>query len=102
MDRLRKLFVSPTRMYGVCIACFLVFFFIGIPVLNFGNKVQLPFSHALIAFAILMVVLFIISIFTTLVYWAWFKKYWYINLMVGLSSGYFIDIYLLSGILGID
>jgi hypothetical protein len=102
VDKLRKLFVSPARMYGVSIVCFLVFFFVGIPVLNWGNNVQLPFSHALIAFAIFMVVLFITSIFTTVVYWAWFKKYWYVNIMIGFGSGYFIDMYLLSGTLGID
>jgi len=102
MDKLRKLFVSPARIYGVSVVCFLIFFFVGIPVLNFGNNVPLPFGHALTGFAVFMVVLFIISIFTTAVYWAWFKKYWYINVIVGLGSGYFIDTYLLSCILNIS
>jgi len=99
MNKLQKLLVSPSRIYGWSIVGFLVILCAGIPILNFDNKGQVPFTHFFIVFAVYMVVLFALSILTTIVYWAWFKKYWYINLVLAASSVYVIDLYLLGGLL---
>jgi hypothetical protein len=99
MHKLRKLMVSPSRIYGWSIVGFLVIVCAGIPILNFGNKGQVPFSHLFIVIAVYMVVLFALSIFTTIIYWAWFKKYWFINLVVAAGSAYVVDLYLLGGLL---
>ena len=99
MYKLRKLLVSPSRVYGWSIVSFLVILCAGIPVLNFNNKGQVPFTHLLIVTAVYMVLLLALSILTTIIYWTWFKKYWYINIIVAASSAYVIDLYLLGGLL---
>jgi hypothetical protein len=45
------------------------------------------------------VVLLALSVLTTIIYWAWFKRYWYVNLIVAASAAYMIDLYLLGGML---
>lgn len=99
MHKLRKLLVSPSRVYGWSIVGFLVILTIGIPVLNLDNKGLVPFTHLFIVFAIYMVLLLALSILTTIIYWAWFKKYWYINIILAAGSAYIIDLYLLGGLL---
>ncbi|HVW98625.1 MAG TPA: hypothetical protein VHA56_21840 [Mucilaginibacter sp.] len=99
MHKLKKLFVSPSRLYGWSFAGFLLLMFIGIPALNFGHKGRVPLGDIIIAIAIYAVILFLISLITTIVYWQWFKKYWYVNLLVAAGSGYVINIYLLSGLI---
>ena len=99
MNKIRKLLVSPSQIYGWSIVAFLVILCMGIPILNFGNNGQVPFTHLFIVFAIYSVVLFTLSILTTVIYWAWFKRYWYVNIIVAASSAYIIDLYLLGGLL---
>jgi len=99
MNRLKKLLVSPSRIYLSSVIIFLVVFFIGVPAANFGNKRHVPFGDFIFVFTVYAIVLFIISIFTTIVYWQWFKKHWYINLAVAAGAGYFIDLFLLGGLL---
>ena len=99
MNKLKKALVSPARIYLGSIIIFLVVFFIGVPAANFGNKSHVPFGDFIFVFTVYAIVLFIISIFTTIVYWQWFKKRWYINLIVAAASAYFIDIFLLGGLL---
>jgi hypothetical protein len=99
MNKLRKILVSPTRIYLGSVIVFLVVLFIGIPAANFGNKTHVPLGDFIFAFTAYAILLFVISIFTTIVYWQWFKKRWYINLAVAACSAYFIDVYLLGGLL---
>lgn len=99
MNKLKKALVSPPRIYLGSIIIFLVVFFIGVPAANFGNKGHVPFGDFILVFTVYAVVLFVISIFTSVMYWRWFKKRWYINLAVAAGSAYFIDIYLLGGLL---
>jgi len=99
MNKLKKALVSPARIYTVSAVIFLVVFFIGIPVANFGSKGHVPFGDFIFVLAAYAVILFIIAVFTTVVYWQWFKRYWYINLTIGAGSAYFIDTYLLGGLL---
>jgi len=99
MNKLKKALVSPTRVYLVSIIIFMVVLFIGVPAANFGNKGHVPFGDFIFVFAVYTVILFAISIFTSIVYWQWFKKRWYFNLTVATGSAYFIDTYLLGGYL---
>jgi len=99
MNKLRKALVNPARIYLGSIIIFLVVLFIGVPAANFGNKSHVPFGDFIFVFAAYAIVLFGISIFTTIVYWQWFKKRWYVNLTVAAGSAYFIDTYLLGGLL---
>ncbi|MDO3642589.1 hypothetical protein [Mucilaginibacter sp. L3T2-6] len=99
MNKLKKALVSPARIYLGSFIIFLVVFFIGIPAANFGNKHHVPFGDFIFVFTVYAIVLLCISIFTSVVYWRWFKKHWYINLAIAAGSAYFIDIYLLNGFL---
>src|SRR6187402_3306150 len=98
MEKLKKLLVSPFHIYGLSFVIFIVILLIGIPALNLGNKGQAPFSDIMLAFIGYAVTIFFISIVTSVVYWQWFKKYSYVNIIVAGGSGYFIDIYLLGGL----
>ncbi len=73
--------VSPAAIYGWSSALFIAIFF-AIPFLGYVTDAQLPVSLTLLSLKCFLVFLLIISTLTSIVFWDWFKRNWYINLLV--------------------
>ena len=83
---LYKLFPTPKWVYLGWLLLFILFLFIGIPLLSKGYSggeqrplVLLGYSLNIFIYGIIS-----ISILIPVLYKSWFKKYWYINSIIGL------------------
>lgn len=86
MNWLNKILVSPAAIYGWSTALFIGVYF-AIPFLGFLTDDQLPVTLTLLSFKCFLVFLMVISILTSIVFWDWFKRNWYINLVVLAFAG---------------
>ena len=48
---------------------------------------QNGFGYSILAFIVYAIILFLLSIITTIANQNWFKKYWYINVLIFVSTG---------------
>ena len=82
----------PGIVYILWTSLILVFLFIAIPIANIGHTGGEQIPLTLFVYSIIPSIwgYFIISLITSIIYPSWFKKYWIINLIVFLSSGYFL------------
>ncbi|WP_316743754.1 hypothetical protein [Pedobacter antarcticus] len=82
--------LTPSKLYGWSIVSFFAITFIGIPVISMGHSggEQVPlvtFYYVAVAF---IWIFFFLSIATTIFFFAWFKKYWYINTVLFAVTGF--------------
>jgi hypothetical protein len=74
-------------------------FSLAIPILSIGHSggEQRPLTLFAYALNILFYGFFVLSIITTFLFLRWFKKYWYINVFIFLTSGgLLVTVYLLN------
>lgn len=92
MNWIKKTFNNPIKIYVLGILLFLAFCIIGIPLLSMGHSDGEQVPMTLIAYAINYFIygLFFISIFTSILFWNWFKKYWYVNLVIFILTSFLI------------
>lgn len=88
-----KWFSNPWKIYLVWVILIVLFLFIGIPILSSGHSGGEQKPLTLLAYTLnwLFYGLLIISLITPFLFFVWFKRYWYINIIVAL-----ISIFLLS------
>lgn len=89
---LNKRIKSPIKIYLYSILAFLFFCIVCIPILSMGHSggEQVPLKLLAYASNYLFYGFFIMSIATSGFYWKWFKKYWYINLIIITLAGLII------------
>ncbi|WP_316787006.1 hypothetical protein [Pedobacter frigiditerrae] len=92
MNWIKKTFANPFKIYLYGIILFLGFCVIGVPILSMGHSGGEQVPMTLIAYALNYFIygLFFISILTSILFWNWFKKYWYINLIIFILTGVLI------------
>jgi hypothetical protein len=80
------LFQKPWILYLIWFGLFLLFIFIGIPLLDKGHSggEQIPLISLGYALYVLIYGAIVISIAIPFLSNAWFKKYWYINISIGI------------------
>ena len=88
----RKMMLNPWMVYFAWLILFVVFICIGIPILNIGHsggeqKPLILFAAALKCFFYGMM---IISLIVPIFFLRWFKKYWYVSVIVLLISFYLV------------
>jgi len=86
------LFNNPAKIYLVWSVLLGLFCFIGIPILSIGSSggEQKPLTLLADALDIAVYGFFVISILTSILFSGWFKKYWYVNMLVMLITGFII------------
>lgn len=84
--------VTAFKIYLIWIVCFLSFCIVVIPLKSAGHSAGEQSSITLFFTAgdIFLTGLFVIGIFTSFVFWSWFKRYWYVNLSIMVSTGYLL------------
>jgi hypothetical protein len=78
--------VSPAAMYGWSTALFFGVFLL-IPFIGYLTGEQLSVTLTLLSLKCFLLLLLVISILTSIVFWGWFKRNWYINLLVFVCAG---------------
>jgi hypothetical protein len=98
MIKLSKPLISPSRIYGWSIFAFLVFTFIGIPLLSRGHSGGEQVPLTLLADQLLYSTYYFLflSILTTILYWEWFKRTWYINVAIFVLTSFFVIVSFLT------
>jgi len=96
MKNAKKLINSPGKIYGISFIAFFLFCLIGIPIINMGHSdgEQIPLVMLVYAGYVMIILLFILSILTSFMFRGWFKKYWFINLIIMVFTGYVLISYL--------
>ncbi|WP_316756312.1 hypothetical protein [Pedobacter aquatilis] len=89
MNWIKKTFGSPFKIYLYGIILLLGFCVIGIPILSMGHSGGEQVPMTLIAYSLNYFIygLFFISILTSILFWNWLKKYWYINSIIFILTG---------------
>ena len=87
-----KFNTNPWKLYLVWILLFLLFCFIGIPILNKGHSGGEQIPLILLSYSIEYFIygLLAISLLTPLIYPNWFRKYWYVSFGIAFICLYFI------------
>lgn len=88
-NKLPSIINSPPKLYLYCFLLFVAFCF-AIPFLSKGapGGEQKPITLLALAINYLCYSYFILSIITSIIYISWFKKYWFVNLLIFLFIGY--------------
>jgi hypothetical protein len=83
-----NLLQTPTGIYKLCLMLFVIFC-VSIPFLSRGyvGGDQRPLILLAYAVDVLVYGFFILSIFTTVLFWRWFKKHWYLNALIFVITG---------------
>jgi len=81
-----SVFRKPWILYLIWLGLFLLFIFIGIPLLDKGHSggEQIPLISLGYALNVLIYGTIIISAVIPFLYNAWFRKYWYVNATIGI------------------
>jgi hypothetical protein len=81
----RALFDNPFKIYGWSFLLLLICLLIG----SIAKAIIRPDFNPNIAIMLIYIfVLFLLSILTSIMYRPWFKKYWFVNLIVFLLTGF--------------
>jgi len=85
-------FRKPWILYLVWFGLFFLFVFIGIPLLNKGHSggEQIPLILLGYSLNVLLYGTIVISAAIPFLFNSWFKKYWYVNLTIGILCVIFI------------
>lgn len=99
-----KMVKHPMKVYLLWIILILLFCIIGIPVLSIGHSggEQVPLILLGHASTITVFGLIIISAVSPIIYWRWYKKYYFVPMVIPVFLGAFliyliIDIYVKNG-----
>ena len=81
----------PEKIYMFFLLLVVAFCIIGIPIFSIGHSSgeQVPFTLFVIVLSITQYGLFAISVITSILYFEWAKKYWFINgtiIIIGVAS----------------
>lgn len=92
MNWIRKTFESPFKIYLYGTIIFLALCVVGIPILSIGHSGGEQVPTTLIAYALNYFIygIFFVSILSSILFWNWFKKYWYINSVIFILTGFLI------------
>lgn len=84
--------LSPGKIYGWLIGVFALIFVVILPLSQIGyvgeNNNETSWDANFITLMIFIASLFITSIATTVFYREWAKKYWYVNAIIFVLSGF--------------
>ena len=77
-------FINPWKIYLICIAVFVLFVCMGIPLLNIGHSGGEQRPLVLLGYALNWLVygMLLVSFTIPFLFIDWFKKYWYISIAV--------------------
>ena len=91
MVNLSKIINNPVKIYLFWILAITLFCVIGIPIISIGKSggEQVPLILLSYAIGALVYGLFLISIISSFKF-EWFRKYWLVNIIVFLITGYLI------------
>lgn len=85
MNRLSKILVSPAAAYGWTVGLFVAVFF-ALPFFKYVIDEELVVTLSLLSLKYFTMLLLIISLLTSIVFFDWFRRNWYINLGVFLIA----------------
>lgn len=81
MDRLSKILVSPAAAYGWSVGLFVAIFF-ALPIFKYVVNEELVVTLSILCIKYFTILLLAISVLTSIVFFEWFIRNWYINLIV--------------------
>ncbi|QKJ31730.1 hypothetical protein HQ865_18805 [Mucilaginibacter mali] len=81
MDKIRQILGSPAAVYGWSIGFFVAVFF-ALPFLKYVIDEALVIKLSLLSVKYFTALLLVVSLLTSIVFFDWFSRYWYINLLV--------------------
>lgn len=93
MNRLSKILVSPAAAYGWSAGLFVAIFF-ALPFFKYVLDEELLVTLSILCIKYFAILLLVISLLTSIVFFDWFKRNWYINLIVfGVAATMLVKLY---------
>jgi len=89
-----KKYIKPHIIYLTWSLLILLFWFVVIPIADYGHSGGEQVIMTLLAYSLKPIILgyFTISILTTLLFRSWFRKYWFVNVMIFSITTYLLII----------
>lgn len=84
----KKLFSSPLGIYLSWIILFILYFCIVIPITIYTSQSSsgTPFIFIMYGLVIFVIGIFLISLFIPIIFFQWFKRYWYVSIGIALIT----------------